>query len=82
MNLPDMVEIRKRRTMKGAGMLAGIHVNAPSGEYQVLGLGSTEEELVRLSKGRLYARILSIRPGLHAVIEPLEVLTLEPTDHV
>jgi hypothetical protein len=73
MHLPEVVEIKRRRTMKGAGALSGVHVNAPNGEYQVLGVGKSEAELVAISKGRLYARILSIRPGLHAVIEPLVI---------
>lgn len=84
---PEIIEIRSRKTGRGVGILSGVYINAPMGMYKVLGIVDRtemkldargfEEQLTALSRGRLYARILSIKPGLVAVIEPEEVMTLE-----
>lgn len=81
MFIPAQITLRNRKVEKGVGIFSGVFCNAPNGQYEVLGVVDTAldgfDPLLLFSKGRLFSRILSIRAGLLAVIEPLEVMIHE-----
>lgn len=76
MPIPERIEIRNRKVMKGAGVLSGVYVNAVAGWYQVLTLAGGKDGIADLpsaTRGHPFARIVAINPGLLAVIEPEEI---------
>jgi hypothetical protein len=72
---PEVVEIHNRKTMKNLGPLSWLYINAKDGLYRVLGVINTakqgEKPLTDLSHGKTDAIILSIKPGLLAVLQPI-----------
>lgn len=72
---PEFVEVHGRKTAKNLGPLSWLYINAKDGLYRVLGVVNTakhgEAELTKLSQGKPLATILSVKPGVLAVIEPL-----------
>lgn len=77
---PEEIMIKNRKIQHGYGVLSGIYLNAPAGGYNILGIATGKEEfefLPKWSKGRPFARILTITPGVLAVIEPQEVITVD-----
>ena len=80
MFIPTTIQVRNRKVSYGSASLSGTYINAPNGNYKVLEvvdlLVDGFDPLTVASKGLACARILTIKPGVLGVIEPMEIQTV------